>query len=327
MPEGTMDASRLDALAKALAGTGSRRAALRLLAGGLLGGLLAGRAPAGVRAACTAHGDPCKRNGQCCSSFCDRHHCRCPQGTISCDATACCGSGTSCVSGSCQADCQAVDRQQTCGDLGCGQKTNNCNQAVDCGDCGSEASCVSGRCEPDCQAEDLLKTCGERGCGEKPNNCGQSVACGDCGSGEVCDGGNCVGSGCQAEDRQTTCGPDGCGTTLNNCNQEVDCGSCPTLCGDGVCNGDETCSSCPDDCGECPPPGTDCTTDADCVARPCCHPTYCVPLAQTPVCDGIACDAGCPPYTMDCGQGHCACQSGHCVAVSDCYDESGTYIC
>jgi hypothetical protein len=111
-----MDASRLDALAKALAGTGSRRAALRLLAGGLLGGLLAGRAPAGVRAACTAHGDPCKRNGQCCSSFCDRHHCRCPQGTISCDATACCGSGTSCVSGSgaCQADCQAEDRQTTC---------------------------------------------------------------------------------------------------------------------------------------------------------------------------------------------------------------------
>jgi hypothetical protein len=39
-----MDGSRLDTLAKALAGTGSRRAALRLLAGGLLGGLLAGGA-------------------------------------------------------------------------------------------------------------------------------------------------------------------------------------------------------------------------------------------------------------------------------------------
>jgi alpha-tubulin suppressor-like RCC1 family protein len=36
---------------------------------------------------------------------------------------------------------------------------------------------------------------------------------------------------------------------------------------------------------------------------------------QAPNCDGTACDAGCNPFTLDCGQGYCACQNGQCTAV------------
>jgi len=58
-----------------------------------------------------------------------------------------------------------------------------------------------------------------------------------------------------------------------------------------------------------------CHTDADCVPASCCHPTSCVPRHQGPRCGGIFCTLECRPGTMDCGQGHCACQWGRCVAV------------
>jgi hypothetical protein len=109
---------------------------------------------------------------------------------------------------------------------------------------------------------------------------------------------------------------------LSSCVADADCrswqvcrsGHCVMSCGDGVCSGSDTCSNCPGDCGPCTG-GTECTTDTDCVPAECCHPSSCVPLNQAPVCDGVACSTECAWFSMDCGQGYCACQGEECVAV------------
>lgn len=63
--------------------------------------------------------------------------------------------------------------------------------------------------------------------------------------------------------------------------------------------------------------GQACTSDADCVPAQCCHPTSCVPASEAPDCSDVACTEECRGGTMDCGQGHCACQDGTCTAVID----------
>jgi hypothetical protein len=60
---------------------------------------------------------------------------------------------------------------------------------------------------------------------------------------------------------------------------------------------------------------SECSGNTDCVAAQCCHPNDCVPLDEAPDCYGVSCTDNCEPGTMDCGQGHCECQSGTCVAV------------
>ncbi|PRQ06783.1 hypothetical protein [Enhygromyxa salina] len=63
--------------------------------------------------------------------------------------------------------------------------------------------------------------------------------------------------------------------------------------------------------------GLACSADVDCVPAQCCHPTTCVPASEAPDCSDIACTEECQGGTMDCGQGHCGCQDGACVAVID----------
>ena len=109
------------------------------------------------------------------------------------------------------------------------------------------------------------------------------------------------------------CGDASCNGSETCSSCPADCGVCPPVCGDATCSGGETCSSCPADCGVCPE--NQCTVDSDCVPAVCCHASSCVPISEAPNCNGVACDAGCNEYTMDCGQGYCACVSGVCTAV------------
>lgn len=94
--------------------TGSRRAALRLLGGGVLGVVLGWRGAGEAAAACAAHAKACKGDGGCCSGFCERKgkcskngkltgkcRCRCPQGTTECGTKGCCGAGEDCQGGQC----------------------------------------------------------------------------------------------------------------------------------------------------------------------------------------------------------------------------------
>jgi hypothetical protein len=58
----------------------------------------------------------------------------------------------------------------------------------------------------------------------------------------------------------------------------------------------------------------ECVTEEDCVPAECCHASECVPVYKAPDCEGIFCTAECMPGTMDCGQGHCICETGVCTA-------------
>lgn len=63
--------------------------------------------------------------------------------------------------------------------------------------------------------------------------------------------------------------------------------------------------------------GAACQSDADCVAAQCCHPSSCVLASAAPECSDTMCTEVCEGGTMDCGQGHCACQAGTCAVVID----------
>lgn len=62
---------------------------------------------------------------------------------------------------------------------------------------------------------------------------------------------------------------------------------------------------------------TACQSDADCVPAECCHPASCVLASARPECSDTMCTEVCEGGTMDCGQGHCACQAGTCAVVID----------
>ena len=110
-----MDGERFDTLTRTAIATGSRRGALRLLAGGALG-TLAGLIGARGAAACRGYRDPCQDTDQCCPGTglrCRRGTCRCPRTKRWCGRTgrcipkdACCRDadcwgGMTCVAGSC----------------------------------------------------------------------------------------------------------------------------------------------------------------------------------------------------------------------------------
>ncbi|MFH0868645.1 MAG: hypothetical protein V1839_00280 [archaeon] len=58
-----------------------------------------------------------------------------------------------------------------------------------------------------------------------------------------------------------------------------------------------------------------CTSDSDCAAAQCCHPTSAVNKAYAPDCNDVACTMECSPGTLDCGQGDIKCLEGKCQAV------------
>ena len=282
------------------------------------------------------------------SKTCQNGQCVCPDGTKDCSTgcvdtqinpahcgtcgVACDGGAGTCKNGVCATPevCDGddndfdgqIDEGELClankvcqdGKCVCTAGTQDCDGAGNCESLDTDQYC--GSCNTPC-TEGKVCQGGACGCPVDTKECsGQCVPTSSlCGG--VCDnlcgtGQECCGSTCTTLGTDTSCAAcnDACGA-----DQFCDHGNCvtTTMCGDGVCNGSETCSTCPEDCGQCS--GTECTTDADCVQRPCCHPSYCVPAAQAPACDGIACDAGCQEWTLDCGQGYCTCQSGMCGAV------------
>ena len=154
-----MDERRFDALVRAVAADPApRRAALRFLAGGALGGLFARLASGAMAAECLASGKGCRRGSQCCTGFCNgRDNCACkPAGMACADPGECCMG--LCEGGSC-----ACPPDQT----PCAGKC-----------CAPGQRCKDGRCVADGGAGVACPDCGEcEACDEKTGECG--LACTD----------------------------------------------------------------------------------------------------------------------------------------------------
>ena len=93
-----MDDRRFDRLARTVAAGGTRRAALRLLGGGVIAALARLGFPADEAAAldrdasCRGSCDQCTKDGQCCSGRCREGQCRCKErGSCKVDRACCSG--------------------------------------------------------------------------------------------------------------------------------------------------------------------------------------------------------------------------------------------
>ena len=95
-----MDPTRFDEWTKAIGATGSRRSALRLLAGGAAA--LLGRAGLEAAAACIGTGEPCAESPHCCSGACSAERRGEPPLRRCCLAKGRrCKKGAQCCSGAC----------------------------------------------------------------------------------------------------------------------------------------------------------------------------------------------------------------------------------
>ena len=154
-----MDDRRFDALVRTLVtGPASRRAALRLLAVGALGAVLARPgapwATEEAAAACVPAGKRLRRGERCCRTAVR--------------------DGRRCV-------CRSDDPATTC-EGKCGTVRDNCRRAVDCGNtCAGVETCGGGGTANvcGCTPQDPAVTC-KAGCGKQTDNCGRTVDCGSC---------------------------------------------------------------------------------------------------------------------------------------------------
>jgi len=154
------DANRLDIYARTLSAATTRRATLRLLAGGALGAVLLRSSSEEAAAACVRAGKRLKHGQRCCP-----------------DAVR---SGRRCV-------CRSDDAAATCTGR-CGTVQDNCGRAVDCGNtCSGTDTCGGGGAANvcGCTPEPQATTCDHR-CGAEKNNCSQDVNCGTCIGGGGC---------------------------------------------------------------------------------------------------------------------------------------------
>jgi hypothetical protein len=337
-----MDASRFDALARALVTAGSRRRLLGLLATlPLVCGLAAflGEDEAAARGhrhrrrvKHHKHGKGRRR----------KHHKKCQPNSL---AKTCAGK--------------------------CGKVKNNCQKTVDCGSCACDPPCeicflcneATGVCEPDPNQQG--DACGEPGqvcqsdgdCACDASSCAPCERCqGDgacsapCGGTGCCDTDTCVagtsdgacgtgGQACVSCPLPATCGGGGqagvCGCTpITTCPGGLDCGDIDDGCGSilncGDCTPPETCGGdnpgTPNVCGctptTCAAQGTNCGTISDgCFSTlDCGNCSGTTPICVSNVCTACSaahpCPSGCCANTGSCqpGTADAACgTSGACV--------------
>ena len=250
-----MDEHRFDALAKALAGSVSRRRSLKMLAAAPFGAVAARFFPtASVAPDCRKGGEPCVAETDCCSGHCDAGLCGAGGATGSGAPGPCrangegCRQGSQCCSGYCngreKCACKPVgkgcaDPSQCCSGLCDGGKCHCPGDQVRCDSqcCAAGQRCKRGRCVDECVPEDPAVTCQGRECGQQLNNCRKKVDCGQCPTGSSCHEGQCQPDQCVPEDPDVTCQDRECGQARDNCDKQVDCGQCPTgnTCRNGEC--------------------------------------------------------------------------------------------
>ena len=146
-----MDHNRFDDLTRALASGMSRRQALKLLGGSLMGGLLSFSGLGTVFAKpkqCTANGKHCNSKTVCCSGFCDSttKTCACPPGQTFVNGSCCLASqvcGSVCCSGTCDNNqCTCPSSCQVLANGTCAQRCTGVPDSCTCG--GSSGSVCAG---------------------------------------------------------------------------------------------------------------------------------------------------------------------------------------
>lgn len=233
--------SRLDALARRLAGGISRREALRVGGVALLGAATA--TPAGAIARltrrCPAHHVDC--HGRCCQKgeVClppehtgGKHRCGCPDKKTRCadecvnlqsDPHNCgrcghrCGAGQSCVAGQCTTECPTG--QTVCA----GACVELATDPQHCGACSTACQpgdlCANGQCASECPAG--YSEC-SGGCVDLQTSTGN---CGTCG--HACPANaTCVNATCRCPQGMTECS----GVCVNLQSDADNCGTCGTTC-------------------------------------------------------------------------------------------------
>jgi hypothetical protein len=245
-----MDATRFDALTRSLATPAPRRGALRLLVGGLVGGLLVRRGQSPVIAAqplCAQLGEACNSDDQCCVGYCSQDgFCACVA-----DSEVCYPSG---YGGCCNG--QPCNAQGFCGGA-CGDIGAGCNSDVDCCQGNFPALCCFSGVSLTTVCTDVSNTgyvcpgdapvaagcpAGQTDCGgscvDLSSHAGHCGACfNSCPLGGTCQGGVCGGVLCG--DGLTDCG----GFCVDLASDELHCGACYTscplggYCAGGVCGG------------------------------------------------------------------------------------------
>jgi hypothetical protein len=202
-----MDGRQFDELSQALAG--SRRAALRLMLGGVAGALLPLRTD-DAAAGCVKLGKRCGGGAKCCGGArCKQRTCQCPTGKKACDGK-CVPEATCCA----DADCPAC---QKCDDGACEAATG----AV----CGQQSGAGALRC---CAGVCPAPTCRVVGTSCLPGESVPQCLAACCSNRVGCDG---LGANCSCTETEPG---DPCASDAD-CAYEVDGGPRATRCICGTC--------------------------------------------------------------------------------------------
>ena len=160
-----------------------------------------------------------------------------------------CGTGQTCIAGSCQGStCQPTPMGTACAGIECGMVSNGCSGSYDCGMCPTGESCglrTAFTCDltpGNCMPRTPQAACAGKQCGIVYDGCGTGTAnqidcgalTGGCASGQFC--GLTTPFQCGTP-TTPPCVPTAtscpatwtCGTFVNNCGQTYNCGTCGPL--------------------------------------------------------------------------------------------------
>lgn len=253
---------------------------------------------------CCQPGSTCC-DGACCFGACYGEELCCPTGQIVCEG-ACLAPGLCCIDSDCGPGFTCQGHQCVClpttscesQGIECGPATDDCGNALSCGDCEPPATCGGGGAAGRCGCTSQMSCQGR--CGTVETECGTSLECGDtCGTCE-------------------SCGPD------NICLPATDGTDCSHGCTSAACVSG--------DCLDlitipCPPPNTQ---GSPCVDWVCEMTSGSLGCRSIPANDGARCEPLDPCQTGVCANGACVgtpiqCPECHKCTNSICEPVTGDF--
>jgi hypothetical protein len=234
-----------------------------------------------------------------------------------------CGLGGPGICGT--SSCTPLTQGQACPGGTCGQVSDGCGGAVDCGGCPTGQVCGGGGANhcgaASCNPISMASACAGLNCGLVSDGCGGTYNCGQCTAPDSCGGGGtpnvCGHPSCTPLPSSQACQGLQCGFASDGCGGAINCGTCPN---NGVCGG-----AGPNQCGATCTPTTCEAAGAQCGAIS----DTCGGILQCPTCpQGQTCGAqapnqcgtgpSCSPTTCTAAHAECGLIGDGCGAVLDC---------